>query len=364
MLIHGQPTRTIWPAADGAVEIIDQTRLPHAVEIVRLTGLGDAVRAIADMQVRGAPLIGATAAWGLALALRQDASDAGLAGAVRDLAASRPTAVNLAWALERVRGRIAPLPAADRAAAAAAEAAAIADEDVAMCRSIGEHGADLIEAAAERAGGRRVNVLTHCNAGWLATVDWGTALAPIYVAQERGIDLHVWVDETRPRNQGAALTAFELGQQNVPHTVIADNTGGHLMQHGQVDLCIVGADRVTRTGDAANKIGTYLKALAAADNSVAFHIAFPSSTIDWRLSDGVKEIPIEERGAEEVTRMRGALPSGEIVEIQVAAPGSPAANYGFDVTPARLITSLITERGVCAAREAAILGLFPERAAA
>ena len=364
MLIHGQPTRTIWPAADGAVEIIDQTRLPHAVEIVRLTRLGDAVRAIADMQVRGAPLIGATAAWGLALAMRQDASDAGLAGAVRELAASRPTAVNLAWALERVRARIAPLPAADRAAAAAAEAAAIADEDVAMCRAIGEHGADLIAAAAARAGGRRVNVLTHCNAGWLATVDWGTALAPIYVAQERGIDLHVWVDETRPRNQGAALTAFELGQQKVPHTVIADNTGGHLMQHGQVDLCIVGADRVTRTGDAANKIGTYLKALAAADNGVAFHVAFPSSTIDWRLSDGVREIPIEERGAEEVTRMRGALPSGEIVEIQVAAPGSPAANYGFDVTPARLITSLITERGVCPAQEAAILGLFPERAAA
>ena len=364
MLIHGRPTRTIWPAADGAVEIIDQTKLPHAVEIVRLTGLGDAVRAIADMQVRGAPLIGATAAWGLALAMRQDASDAALAGAVRDLAASRPTAVNLAWALERVRARIAPLPAADRGSAAAAEAADIADEDVAMCRSIGEHGADLIAAAAARAGGRRVNVLTHCNAGWLATVDWGTALAPIYVAQERGIDLHVWVDETRPRNQGAALTAFELGQQNVPHTVIADNTGGHLMQHGQVDLCIVGADRVTRTGDAANKIGTYLKALAAADNGVDFHIAFPSSTIDWRLSDGVREIPIEERGAEEVTRMRGALPSGEIVEIQVTAPGSPAANYGFDVTPARLITSLITERGVCAAQEAAILGLFPERAAA
>ncbi len=364
MLIHGRPTRTIWPATDGAVEIIDQTKLPHAVEVVRLATLAAAVRAIADMQVRGAPLIGATAAWGLALAMRQDASDAGLAGAARDLAASRPTAVNLAWALERVRGRIAPLPTADRAAAAAAEAATIADEDVAMCRAIGEHGADLIAAASARAGGRRVNILTHCNAGWLATVDWGTALAPIYVAQERGIDLHVWVDETRPRNQGAALTAFELGQQGVAHTIIADNTGGHLMQHDRVDLCIVGADRVTRTGDAANKIGTYLKALAAADNGVAFHVAFPSSTIDWRLSDGVRDIPIEERGAEEVTRMRGALPSGEIVEIQVAAPGSPAANFGFDVTPARLVTSLITERGVCAAQEAAILGLFPERAAA
>ncbi len=363
MLIHGRPTRTIWPAADGTVEIIDQTRLPHAVEIVRLTGLADSVRAIADMLVRGAPLIGATAGWGLALALRQDASDAGLARAVAELAASRPTAVNLAWALERVRERVAPLPASERADAAAAEATAIADEDVAMCRSIGEHGADLIAAAAERTGGR-VNMLTHCNAGWLATVDWGTALAPVYVAQERGIDLHVWVDETRPRNQGAALTAFELGQQGVAHTVIADNTGGHLMQHGMVDLCIVGADRVTRTGDAANKIGTYLKALAAADNGVDFHVAMPSSTIDWRLRDGVREIPIEQRGGEEVTRMRGALPSGEIVEVQVAAPGSPAANFGFDVTPARLVTSLITERGVCAASEAAILGLFPERAAA
>jgi len=364
MLIHGHPTRTIWPAADGAVEIIDQTRLPHAVEIVRLTGLADAVRAITDMLVRGAPLIGATAGWGLALALREDASDAGLARAVSALAASRPTAINLAWALERVRARVSPLPASERAAAAAAEAAAIADEDVAMCRSIGEHGADLIAEAARRAGVRRVNVLTHCNAGWLATVDWGTALAPIYVAQERGIDLHVWVDETRPRNQGAALTAFELGQQGVAHTVIADNTGGHLMQHGMVDLCIVGADRVTRTGDAANKIGTYLKALAAADNGVDFHVAMPSSTIDWRLRDGVREIPIEQRGGEEVTRMRGALPSGEIVEVQVAAPGSPAANYGFDVTPARLVTSLITERGVCPASEAGILGLFPERSAA
>jgi len=364
MLIHGRPTRTIWPAADGAVEIIDQTKLPHAVEIVRLAGLADAVRAIADMLVRGAPLIGATAGWGLALALREDASDAGLARAVAALAASRPTAVNLAWALERVRARVAPLPAGERADAADAEAAVIADEDVAMCRAIGEHGADLIAAAAARKGGGRVNLLTHCNAGWLATVDWGTALAPVYVAQERGIDLHVWVDETRPRNQGAALTAFELGQQGVAHTVIADNTGGHLMQHGMVDLCIVGADRVTRTGDAANKIGTYLKALAAADNGVDFHVAMPSSTIDWRLRDGVKEIPIEQRGAEEVTRMRGALPTGEIVEVQVAAPGSPAANYGFDVTPARLVTSLITERGVCAASEAAILELFPERKAA
>ena len=361
MLIEGRPYRTIWPAADGAVEIIDQTRLPHAVEIVRLTGLDEAVRAIASMQVRGAPLIGATAAWGLALALRADASDAGLAGAVAALAASRPTAVNLAWALERVRALVAPLAPGDRAGRAATEAQAIAEEDVAMCRAIGEHGAALIEAVADRKAGP-VNILTHCNAGWLATVDWGTALSPIYVAQERGIDLHVWVDETRPRNQGAALTAFELGQQGVAHTIIADNAGGHLMQHGRVDLCITGADRVTRTGDAANKIGTYLKALAAADNGVPFHVAIPSSTIDWTLTDGVAQIPIEQRSAAEVTHMRGALAGGEIVEIQVAAPGSAAANPAFDVTPARLITGLITERGLCAASEAGVMALFPERA--
>jgi methylthioribose-1-phosphate isomerase len=362
MLIQGRPYRTIWPAADGAVEIIDQTRLPHAVEIVRLTSLDGAVRAIASMQVRGAPLIGATAAWGLALALRADPSDAGLAGAVAALAASRPTAVNLAWALERVRALVAPSPPSDRADQAAIEAQVIADEDVAMCRAIGEHGAALIEAIAERKGGR-VNILTHCNAGWLATVDWGTALSPIYVAQARGFDLHVWVDETRPRNQGAALTAFELGQQGVAHTIIADNAGGHLMQHGKVDLCITGADRVTRTGDAANKIGTYLKALAAADNGVPFHVAIPSSTIDWTLTDGVAQIPIEERSAAEVTHMRGALAGGEIVEVLVAAPGSAAANPAFDVTPARLITGLITERGLCAASEAGVMGLFPERAA-
>ncbi len=229
-----------------------------------------------------------------------------------------------------------------------------------MCRAIGEHGADLIAAVAHSKAGP-VHILTHCNAGWLATVDWGTAISPIYVAQERGIDVHVWVDETRPRNQGAALTAFELGQQGIAHTVIADNAGGHLMQHGKVDMVITGADRVTRTGDAANKIGTYLKALAAADNGVPFHIAIPSSTIDWRLTDGVAQIPIEERDPSEVTRMRGALPSGEIAEIQVAAPGSPAANYGFDVTPARLITSMITERGVCAASEAGIVELFPDK---
>jgi methylthioribose-1-phosphate isomerase len=361
MLIKGKPCRTIWPAADGAVEIIDQTRLPHAVAIKRLETVDDAVRAIADMQVRGAPLIGVTAAWGLALAMRADASDAALAEASRRLKASRPTAVNLAWAVDRVVGVLARLSPNEREMAARAEAAAIAEEDVAACRTIGEHGADLIAAIAGRKEGEPVNVLTHCNAGWLATVDWGTALAPIYVAQARGIAVHVWVDETRPRNQGAALTAFELGQQGVAHTVIADNAGGHLMQHGRVDLVVTGADRITRTGDAANKIGTYLKALAAADNGVPFHVAAPASTLDWTLADGVAQIPIEERSGEEVTHVTGALADGSTATVQVSAPGSPAANFAFDVTPARLITGLITERGRCSASEAGLLSLYPER---
>ena len=358
MLIHGQPFRTIWPTASGAVEIIDQTRLPHAVEIVTLETVDDAVRAIATMQVRGAPLIGVTAAWGLALAMAADPSDAALAAAGGRLKASRPTAVNLAWAVDRVTADLLTTPTSAREAAAYAQAQAIAEEDVVACRRIGEHGADLIAAAAARRPGEVVNILTHCNAGWLATVDWGTALAPIYVAQERGIAMHVWVDETRPRNQGAALTAFELGQQGVAHTVIADNAGGHLMQHGRVDLCIVGADRITGTGDAANKIGTYLKALAAADNGVAFYVAAPSSTIDWSLTDGVAQIPIEERDQSEVTHMSGALADGTLASVRVAAPGSPAANFGFDVTPARLITSLITERGVCAASREGLSTLF------
>jgi len=358
MLIHGQPFRTIWPIATGAVEIIDQTKLPHAVEIVTLETVDDAVRAIATMQVRGAPLIGVTAAWGLALAMAADPADSALAGAGGRLKASRPTAVNLAWAVDRLTAELADLPAPTREAAAYALAQAIAEEDVAACRRIGEHGADLIAAAAARQPGQAVNILTHCNAGWLATVDWGTALAPIYVAQERGVAMHVWVDETRPRNQGAALTAFELGQQGVDHTVIVDNAGGHLMQHGRVDLCLVGADRITRAGDAANKIGTYLKALAAADNGVDFFVAAPSSTIDWSLTDGVAEIPIEERDSAEVTHVTGALADGALASVRVAAPGSAAANYGFDVTPARLITRLITERGVCPASEAGLAGLY------
>jgi methylthioribose-1-phosphate isomerase len=364
MLIHGLHHRTIWPDASGAVEIIDQTRLPHSVHIVALETLDDAVRAISTMQVRGAPLIGVTAAWGLALAMRADTDDLWLHEAGARLKASRPTAVNLAWAVDRMTAMLVDLPASAREAAAYAEAQAMAEADVAACRAIGEYGAGLIEAAAARKGGGRVNILTHCNAGWLATVDWGTALAPIYVAQERGVDLHVWVDETRPRNQGAALTAFELGQQGVAHTVIVDNAGGHLMQHGQVDLCLVGADRITRTGDVANKIGTYLKALAAADNATPFHVAAPASSIDWRLKDGVAEIPIESRGEAEVTFMTGALEDGALATVRTAAPGSVAANPAFDVTPARLVTRLITERGVCAASPAGLAGLFPDLAEA
>ena len=362
MLIHGQPFRTIWPTASGAVEIIDQTRLPHAAVIVALETLDDAIEAISTMRVRGAPLIGVTAAWGLALAMRADASDAALADAGRRLKASRPTAVNLAWAVDRVTADLAALPVSAREAAAYGLAHDLAEADVAACRLIGEHGADLIEAIAARKPSEPVQILTHCNAGWLATVDWGTALAPIYVAQERGVPMHVWVDETRPRNQGAALTAFELGQQGVAHTIIVDNAGGHLMQHGRVDLCLVGADRITRTGDAANKIGTYLKALAAADNGVPFHVAAPASTVDWTLTDGVAQIPIEERDGAEVTHITGALADGTLASVRVAAPGSPAANFGFDVTPARLITGLITERGLCPASEAGLSGLFPSTA--
>ena len=362
MKINGVPYRTIWPAADGrAVEIIDQTRLPHAFAVVSLHTLADAAYAIRAMLVRGAPLIGATAAYGMALAMAEDASDAALDDAYDCLLETRPTAVNLRWALERIRAHLAPLPPSSRVGAAYAEAAAVADEDVAINRAIGEHGARLIQAIAARKPGQVVNVLTHCNAGWLATVDWGTALAPVYVAAEQGVALHVWVDETRPRNQGASLTAWELNSHGIPHTVVVDNVGGHLMQHGQVDLCIVGTDRTTATGDVCNKIGTYLKALAAHDNGVPFYVGLPSPTIDWRISDGVREIPIEERDAAEVTDMTGRTADGRIETVRITPAGSGAVNYGFDVTPARLVTGLITERGVCPANRDGLLGLFPER---
>ena len=361
MRIKGRAYRTIWVAADGwSVEIIDQTRLPHRFETVRLETAADAARAIKTMQVRGAPLIGVTGAYGLCLSLREDASDRALDQATEMLAAQRPTAINLRWALEEMRSVLRPVAPKGRAAAAYAKAAALADADVETNRCIGLCGLPLIEAIARKKAGRPVNVLTHCNAGWLACVDWGTATSPIYQAHDKGIAVHVWVDETRPRNQGAALTAYELGSHGVPHTILVDNAGGHMMQRGLVDLCIVGTDRVTSNGDVANKIGTYLKALAARDNGVPFYVALPFSTIDWTLEDGLA-IPIEERSADEVLSMTGRLPDGTLASLAIAAPGSPAANPAFDVTPARLITGFITERGVCAATPAGLRSLYPER---
>jgi methylthioribose-1-phosphate isomerase len=365
MNVDGRPYRTIWLGKDGwSVEIIDQTRLPHAFEIVRLISLDDVARAIRDMQVRGAPLIGVTAAYGLALAMRADPSDAHLAHACDVLAATRPTAVNLRWALDRVRRIILQRAEPARAVAAYAESARMADEDVETNGSIGKFGFDLISRVARLKAGLPVHILTHCNAGWLATVDRGTATAPIYMAHDAGIPLHVWVDETRPRNQGAALTAWELGRHGVPHTVIVDNAGGHLMQHGHVDMVIVGSDRSTARGDVCNKIGTYLKALAALDNGVPFYVALPSSTIDFTMMDGVKEIPIEERGGAEVAWISGASEDGRITRVRLVPEGSDVANYAFDVTPARLIDGLITERGVIAATRDVIARAFPERIAA
>ncbi|HET7204382.1 MAG TPA: S-methyl-5-thioribose-1-phosphate isomerase [Steroidobacteraceae bacterium] len=362
MRIHGRPYRTIFVADDmGAVQVIDQTRLPFEVELRSLASVQDAATAIRDMIVRGAPLIGVTAAYGVALAMRGDASDASLVRAVAELGATRPTAVNLRWALTRMEDALRDVPRGQRTERAFREAAAMAEEDVAACAAIGRHGLRLIEAIAARKPGAPVHVLTHCNAGWLACVDWGTALAPVYAAHEAGIPVHVYVDETRPRGQGAFLTAFELGAHGVPHTVIADNTGGHLMQHGRVDLCLVGSDRTTATGDVANKIGTYLKALAARDNGVPFYAALPTSTIDWTMNDGVREIPIEERSAREVTHVRGRGADRALVDVEVVAPGSAVSNPGFDVTPARLVTGIITERGLAEASREGLLCLYPER---
>jgi methylthioribose-1-phosphate isomerase len=365
MKVSGTPMRTIWLEPDGAsVGIIDQTRLPHELVTARLATLEEAAHAIRAMLVRGAPLIGATAAYGVALAMRRDASDAALADACRVLLETRPTAVNLRWALEDMAAVLQPLAPGGRAQAALARAQEICDEDVAINRAIGMNGLVLLQSAYEQKGKRApVEVLTHCNAGWLATVDWGTALAPIYAAHEAGIPVHVWVDETRPRNQGASLTAWELQQHGVPHTIIVDNAGGHLMQQGRVDLCITGTDRTTAAGDVANKIGTYLKALAAQDNGVPFYVALPSPTIDWSISDGRRDIPIEERDATEVTEIAGRLPDGTLARVRLTPDGSPAANYAFDVTPARLVTALITERGVCAASREGLRLLFPERVA-
>jgi methylthioribose-1-phosphate isomerase len=363
MRIKGHDYRTIWLDADGRrVQIIDQTRLPHRFETLALGDCDAAARAISEMAVRGAPLIGVTGAYGLALAAARDASDAAIEAAHARLLATRPTAVNLRWALDRMKALLLTASTEQRATVAFGEAGRIAEEDVVCCEAIGDHGAALIRALAEKNPGRPVNILTHCNAGWLATVDWGTALAPIYKASRAGVEIHVWVDETRPRNQGASLTAFELLSEGVAHTVIADNAGGHLMQHGLVDLVIVGTDRTTRTGDVCNKIGTYLKALAAHDNGVPFYVALPSSTIDWRIADGVAAIPIEERGAREVTHIGGRAPDGAIVEVQLTPDGSPARNWAFDVTPARYVTGLVTERGVCPATESGLTGLFPDLA--
>ena len=362
MNIDGKAYRTIWLAPDGwSVEIIDQTKLPHVLVVATLKSLEDAARAIKTMQVRGAPLIGATAAYGICLALRQEACDAALDRAIAHLAEQRPTAVNLRWALEEMGAAVRNLPRQKRVAAAYARAGALCDADVETNRGIGTHGAQLIRTAvARKRPGERVNLLTHCNAGWLACVDRGTALSPIYEAHDGGTALHVWVDETRPRNQGASLTAFELGAHGVPHTIIVDNAGGHLMQQGLVDLVLVGADRVTANGDAANKIGTYLKALAAKDNAVPFYVALPHSTIDWSLASG-RDIPIEERNADEVLVMSGRTREGQVIDVEISAPGSPARNDAFDVTPARLITGLITERGICEASREGLRSLYPER---
>ncbi len=364
MKVGGKHTRSIWLEPDGAtVGTIDQTVLPHRYTTIKLTTLDDAARAISTMQLRGAPLIGAAAAYGMCLALRADASDEMLERAYATLIKTRPTAINLKWALDEMVAAVRNRPRGERVAAAYRRAAEICDEDVAINQAIGRHGLKLIEDIAKmKKPGEPVNVLTHCNAGWLATVDVGTATAPIYTAHDKGVKLHVWVDETRPRNQGASLTAWELGQHGVPHTVIADNTGGHLMQHGMVDLAITGADRVSARGDVCNKIGTYLKALAAKDNGVPFYIGLPSPTIDFTVSDGVAEIPIEQRGAEEQATMTGRTADGRIETVTVIPDGSPVANYGFDVTPARLVTGLITERGVLPATREGLAKAFPDRA--
>jgi methylthioribose-1-phosphate isomerase len=359
MKINGKHYRSIWPVGEDAFGIIDQTKLPHEFATLTLRSVDDAAVAIKTMQTRGAPLIGAVGAYGLALAVREDASDDAIQKMVEMLAETRPTAINLKWALWRMRGALLNQPREERVALAWHEAASIADEDEAMSRAIGQNGLKIIRDIAAKKPGQTVNVLTHCNAGWLATVDYGTALAPLYLAHDEGIDLHVWVDETRPRNQGASLTAFELGSHGVDHTILADNAGGHYMQQGQVDMVIVGTDRVTANGDVANKIGTYLKALAAKDNGVPFYVALPSSTIDWTLESGA-DIPIEERSEDEVLKMAGRLPDGSVTVVEIAAPGSGAANPGFDVTPARLVTGFITERGTCAATPEGLRSLFPE----
>ena len=361
MLVNGKQMRPIWVDEKGMVKVIDQRRLPHALEILTLDTVDKAIHAIQTMVVRGAPLIGVSGAYAVVVALQTTADGGEFLDECRRIKDARPTAVNLAWAVDRMLERIDLEQGKDAAIRTAREEAArIAEEEVDNCRRIGRHGAGLIEEISRAKGGRTVNLLTHCNAGWLACVEYGTATAPMYVAHDQGIDLHVWVDETRPLNQGARLTAWELGKHGISHTVITDNAGGHLMQHGQVDLVIVGTDRSTFTGDVANKIGTYLKALAARDNNIPFYVALPSSTFDWQLRDGIKQIPIEARDPEEVRFIQG-LADGRTIKVLVPPADSPAANPAFDVTPARLVTGFITERGICAASEEGVLGLFPEK---
>ncbi|HEY9888091.1 MAG TPA: S-methyl-5-thioribose-1-phosphate isomerase [Candidatus Obscuribacterales bacterium] len=359
MKIQGTWHRSISETDDGAIAIIDQRWLPHELRWVTLTTAADCAQAIQEMWTRGAPLIGAVGAYGLCFALEADAGDVALAAAYDTLLATRPTAVNLRWALDQIRTGVKELPVGDRAPHARTLARAICDEDVAISQAIGQHGLSLIkDLAAAKPPGQPVNLLTHCNAGWLATVDWGTALAPIYMAHDAGIPVHVYVDETRPRNQGANLTAWELANHGVPFTLVVDNVGGHLMQHGLVDLCIVGTDRVTANGDVCNKIGTYLKALAAHDNGVPFYVALPYTTIDWTIHDGLAEVPIEQRGAEEVTHLWGKTATGNLTAIQLTVDGAATANYGFDVTPARLVTGLITERGLVSATPEGLAALY------
>ncbi|MEL7542717.1 MAG: S-methyl-5-thioribose-1-phosphate isomerase [Pseudomonadota bacterium] len=362
MRIDGVAHRTIEVADDGwGVSIIDQTKLPHAFVRTRLETREDAAHAIKAMLVRGAPLIGATAVYGVCLAMRADPSDAALEDTVTFLAAQRPTAINLRWALDDIARALRPLASSGRADAAYAHAAALCDADAETNRQIGAHARTLIEDIAKTKDGGPVNILTHCNAGWLACVDWGTATSPIYQAHDAGVDVHVWVDETRPRNQGAALTCWELGAHGVPHTLIVDNAGGHLMQRGDVDICFVGTDRTTSNGDVCNKIGTYLKALAAHDNGVPFYVTLPFSTIDWSLDDGFAT-PIEDRDAREVTHVGGKPDTGATTEVAIAPPETRAANPAFDVTPARLVTGLVTERGICEASASGLRGLYPEQA--
>jgi methylthioribose-1-phosphate isomerase len=364
MNVDGIAYRTIWVNKDGwSVDVIDQTRMPHLFEVLNLKTLQDCCLAIQHMVVRGAPLIGATAAYGFYLAMHEDASDQAMESAFSKLYQTRPTAVNLRWALDQMRDCLTGLAIAERAGRAFQRAGEIADEDVEISKALGRNGLELIKnIAAKKRPGEVINILTHCNAGWLATVDWGTATAPVYMAHNAGIPLHVWVDETRPRNQGASLTAWELGKHGVPHSLIVDNLGGHLMQHGMVDLCLVGTDRTTRTGDVCNKVGTYLKALAAHDNNVPFYVCLPSTSIDWSIRDGLSEVPIEQRDGIEVSQVNGRLANGDIGHVTIAPDGTEAVNYAFDVTPARLVSGLITERAVVEASEAALVAAFPELA--